>query len=590
MCAKAFGALLLCLLPLQASAYDDRVALVIGNDNYVFKPLATSVNDARAVKKTLTDLGFKVVYVENADIAAMRLAAVQFAKAMDGALVAVFYYSGHAVQYKAKNYLIPATITQLTTEAELVYTTLESGQISDSMEDAKVRHKFLILDASRGNPFVNLNLSTGLAPPTRIPPGTTLAYSTAVGAISRESNDATSPYTTHLVKEMRTPELVSNALFTKVASAVALESNNAQIPSFQSTPQPRGPFYFVERDALAPKLPEAAAATQQLDRDFWQKVKDTRSIDELKLFIQEYPASVFIPSVKVRIETLEKEYFEKSLATWKTIKDSKKIEDFQTYLSKFPKGDFAEAAEIRVAKLESEEKRNKSAGPPNEVRRALVIGNAAYKDDPLLNPVNDAGDFARTLESLGFQVTLKTNVSQKQMKQAIREFGQALKTGGGVGLFYFAGHGVQSRGRNYLIPVGASIESEAEIEDESVDANLVLSHMDEAKNRVNIVVMDACRNNPYARSFRSANRGLAPMDAATGSFIAFATAPGSVAADGMGRNGIFTKHLLESLKRPDAEIERVFKRARQDVVLETRGRQTPWESSSLIGDFSFRRN
>ena len=223
----------------------------------------------------------------------------------------------------------------------------------------------------------------------------------------------------------------------------------------------------------------------------------------------------------------------------------------------------------------------------NEPRVALVIGNSSYKDAPLSNPVNDATDMAATLRSLGFAVTLRTNADTRQMRNAIREFAQTLKRGG-VGLFYFAGHGVQSRnGRNYLIPVGADVKDEYELEDEAVDANRVLAGMEEAANRVNIVILDACRNNPFARSWRSASRGLAQMGAPTGSFVAFATAPGSVAADGSGRNGTYTKHLLENLKAGDPDIDRVFTRVTAAVARETGNRQVPWKQSSLTGGFYF---
>ena len=193
---------------------------------------------------------------------------------------------------------------------------------------------------------------------------------------------------------------------------------------------------------------------------------------------------------------------------------------------------------------------------------------------------------ADALRKLGFTVDVKLDATQKQMKQAIREFGNELKRGG-VGLFYFAGHGVQSKGRNYLIPVGADIASEAELEDAAVDMSLALSFMEEAKNRVNIVILDACRNNPYARSFRSASRGLAQVEAPSGTLIAFATAPGSVAADGRGRNGLYTQYLLKGLQNADTEVERIFKSVRRSVFQETGGKQIPWESSSLIGDFVF---
>ena len=221
-----------------------------------------------------------------------------------------------------------------------------------------------------------------------------------------------------------------------------------------------------------------------------------------------------------------------------------------------------------------------------EARVALVIGNSDYTKAPLKNPVNDANDVAGALTRLGFQVTLRTNVNRAQMRAAIRDFGQALRTGG-IGLFYYAGHGVESKGRNFLIPIGANLASEFELEDEALEANTVLRAMEEAGNPTNIMIMDACRDNPFARSWRSASRGLAQMNAPSGSFIAFATAPGSVAADGSGRNSPFTKHLLSSLSQQDLDIDRVFTRVTAAVAQETGRQQVPWKTSSLTGVFSF---
>lgn len=225
--------------------------------------------------------------------------------------------------------------------------------------------------------------------------------------------------------------------------------------------------------------------------------------------------------------------------------------------------------------------------PASETRVALVIGNSAYKSSPLKNPANDATDIAKELQYLGFRVILRRDASQRDMKQAVREFSSELKRAQ-VGLFYFAGHGIQVKGGNYLVPVGVDIENEADAEDMSVDANYVLRTMEEAQVKVSIIILDACRNNPFARSFRSASRGLAQMSAATGSLIAFATAPGSVAADGTGRNGLYTQYLLESLRQPNTDILKVFQRVRANVVKDTGGKQTPWESTSLVGDFYFR--
>jgi len=219
-------------------------------------------------------------------------------------------------------------------------------------------------------------------------------------------------------------------------------------------------------------------------------------------------------------------------------------------------------------------------------RIALVIGNGAYKSDPLRNPVNDATDIADALKKLGFSVSLKTDANQRNMKQAIRAFGKKLRKGG-VGLFYFAGHGVQVKGTNYLIPIGAQIESEADVEYEAVDAGRVLAQMEEAENSLNIIVLDACRDNPFARSFRSSGRGLAKMDAPTGSILAYATAPGSIASDGPGRNGLYTSALLKHMMTPGLEIGRLFRQVRIDVLGSSGKKQVPWEASSLTGDFYF---
>lgn len=225
---------------------------------------------------------------------------------------------------------------------------------------------------------------------------------------------------------------------------------------------------------------------------------------------------------------------------------------------------------------------------PNAGKRlALVIGNGAYTTaPPLRNPPNDARDMAATLRALGFDVTNGINVSQRDMKRLIREFGQKLKSGGS-GLFYYAGHGVQSKGRNYLVPVDADIQSEAEVEDSGVDVSLVLNFMDDAQNGLNIVILDACRNNPFARSFRSASDGLAQVDAPTGTLIAYATAPGRVASDGTGQNGLYTSELLKQMRVPGLSATEMFMRVRAEVMKQTANKQVPWEASSLVGSFYF---
>ena len=220
-------------------------------------------------------------------------------------------------------------------------------------------------------------------------------------------------------------------------------------------------------------------------------------------------------------------------------------------------------------------------------RTALVIGNSRYQSAPLKNPANDARDIAALLKKYDFDVRLILNASHREMETAVRSFGKTLRQRRGTGLFYYAGHGIQVKGRNYLVPLKSTIESEGDVEFEAVDAGLILNKMEDAGNGLNIVILDACRNNPFAKSFRSSTPGLARMDAPTGSLVAYATAPGSVAADGEGRNGIYTKHLLKNMRKPGLPIEKVFKNVRAGVLSETNKKQTPWELSSLTGDFYF---
>ena len=197
-----------------------------------------------------------------------------------------------------------------------------------------------------------------------------------------------------------------------------------------------------------------------------------------------------------------------------------------------------------------------------ETRVALVIGNGAYVVGRLNNPVLDARAMAATLTGLGFEVLAHENLSYRDMRRAVAEFGERIANGG-VGLFYYSGHGVQMNGKNYLVPVDADIKNERYVAAESIDADSVLIQMQEAKTRVNIVVLDACRNNPFAGRFRSLARGLAFMDVPAGTYVAYSTAPGSVAEDGEpGKNGIYTGELLKALREPGLRIEDVFKRVR----------------------------
>jgi hypothetical protein len=225
-----------------------------------------------------------------------------------------------------------------------------------------------------------------------------------------------------------------------------------------------------------------------------------------------------------------------------------------------------------------------SAKEHAELRVALVIGNGGYRNSPLLNPVHDAHDMAAALKGLGFEVIERFDATQKEMNRAIAIFGEKLN-GDTIGLFYYAGHGLQVRGKNYLIPIDAEISGETSIRAEAVDVDAVLDQL--SASDLSVVILDACRNNPYERRFRSVAGGLAQMDAPKGSLIAYATAPGKTAFDGNGRNGLYTSELLKEVKKQGVPVEAVFKNVRRSVARATGDQQIPWESSSLTGDFYF---
>lgn len=223
----------------------------------------------------------------------------------------------------------------------------------------------------------------------------------------------------------------------------------------------------------------------------------------------------------------------------------------------------------------------------DEHRVALVIGNNAYARAPLKNAVNDAMVFGRTLRELGFDVELITDANGQAMDQAVDRLTRKLRTGD-VALFYFAGHGVQIEGSNYLIPTDFSGDQPTDVKYKAVSGPWVLDRLDATGARLKVIILDACRNNPF-RGARAMSGGLGQMSAARGSFIAFATGPGQVADDNVtGSNGLFTDELVKAIRLPNLSLDDVFTRVREAVDKRSGGQQLPWTSSSVLGRFSFR--
>lgn len=266
---------------------------------------------------------------------------------------------------------------------------------------------------------------------------------------------------------------------------------------------------------------------------------------------------------------------EKDLAKWFAI-PSAGNQTLEEELLQAGKGSMAQPNAIEAQVL---------AGSNKKI--ALIIGNAEYQNRPLKNPTHDADDVSRFLSSNGFSVINLRNADLQTMNSGIVKFSEELKSNT-VGLVYYSGHGIEYKGRNYLIPVNTSINDEDDIPRQTVDASTLVERVSRSDKKVNIFIIDACRNNFIQAKSKSAPLGLGKMEGNSGSLIAFSTAPGKVAEDGNGRNSPYTKHFLKSASIPGKKIEEVFKDTARGVEVETNGRQIPWYNSSLMVDYSFR--
>lgn len=225
-----------------------------------------------------------------------------------------------------------------------------------------------------------------------------------------------------------------------------------------------------------------------------------------------------------------------------------------------------------------------------ETRVALIIGNSTYQKAELrlANPTNDAAAMARALKAAGFETIIKLNAKRTDFYHAVDEFTAKIgRDPHAVGLFYYAGHAIQADGINYLIPVDADIQAQSDLEADAFDAGRVLRAMKGAQNEMNIVILDSCRNNPLPKT-RGMDRGLARMDAPSGTFIAYAAAPGQTAQDGAsGTNGVFTGEFIKAMAEPGIPLEQMFKKVITGVRADTKGAQQPWSEASIQGDFYF---
>ena len=220
---------------------------------------------------------------------------------------------------------------------------------------------------------------------------------------------------------------------------------------------------------------------------------------------------------------------------------------------------------------------------------ALVLGNGRYRRGRLRNPPNDARAIAAALTSMGFSVIVALDMGRAQIEAAIQDYTGELAKRKCVGLFYYAGHGLQVDWKNYMVPVEADLDTIADVQEQAVEVGTLLAGITRAANPMNVIILDACRDNPFGSTKEKAGelKGLSQMDAPPSTLLAYATSPGHVASDGEGANGLYTEHLLKEMQIPGAKIEDVFKRVRIGVRRKSNGQQIPWESTSLEEDFWF---
>ena len=222
---------------------------------------------------------------------------------------------------------------------------------------------------------------------------------------------------------------------------------------------------------------------------------------------------------------------------------------------------------------------------PDPSRVALIVGNAAYQQAPLLNPTNDAAAMRDLFTSAGFTTDSLLNAKRTDLLAAIDRFTNAVqKSETKQALFYYAGHGAQLDWRNYLLPVDIAVKTPEDVKNHCVDLGLILGRLSKLKDKTFIIILDACRDDPFKGAYRPEQKGLSQFDAPVGSLLAYATSPGNVAADGNGKNGLYTEHLVRELSNRSAKIEDALKRVRLNVRLGSNGEQIPWETTSLESD------
>ncbi|MBR0749999.1 caspase family protein [Bradyrhizobium japonicum] len=545
------------LVPSQAAG--DRYALVIGNARYpdADAPLKNPVNDARDVAEELKRGGFTVEVGENLTRDGMRGAIDRFYGKIKPGSVALLFFSGYGVQSARQSYLIPVD-AKIWTESDVRRDGFSLEVVLNELNGRGAGVKIALIDASRSNPFERRfrSYSGGLAP-VIAPNGSLVAYSAALASVAPEVAGERGRFVQEFLKEMRVPGLSGEETLNRTKIAVTRASRSEQIPWISSTLTDN--FAFV---------PGAGGS----------RLTATAAVSEAVTSPPSVPAPVPPPGGLLLAPAQAPHSAPAPVA--------------ESHAPDRPASATSTPTPSSTPNLP----------PPAEFGRrvALVIGNSTYNSAAVLpNPSRDATAVAEALQRLGFQsVVLETNLGREKMVDALRTFARQAQSADWA-VVYFAGHGMEVGGINYLVPVDANIESDLDMPFAAVPLEQVLNATERAR-KLRLVILDACRNNPFANKMtRTASvssrgvvdRGFARIEPDAGTLVVYAAKDGQTASDGDGANSPFTTALLKNLARPGVEVRRLFDNVRDDVRDLTRQRQLPYSYGSLSGreDFYFLR-
>jgi len=553
------AAFLLAMSVFPSQAAGDRYALVIGNARYpdADAPLKNPVKDARDVAEELKRSGFTVETGENMSRDDMRRAFDRLYGKIKQGSVALLFFSGFGVQSARQSYLIPVD-AQIWTESDVRRDGFSLEVVLSELNTRGAGVKIALIDASRRNPFERRfrSYSAGLAP-VNAPNGSLVAYSAALASVVAETAGEHGLFVQEFLQQMKVSNLSAEEALNRTKIAVTRASRNEQIPWISSSLAED--FAFIPGAGGSRPTATAAAPAPVVSP-------------------QSAPAPAPLPGG--------------SLLAPAQAPHSEPAPVAASHAPDRPAAAMSATAPSSVPNVTTSAELGR--------RVALVIGNSTYSNAPVLaNPARDAEDVAGALQRLGFQsVVLETNLGREKMIDALRTFARQAQSADWA-LVYFAGHGMEVGGVNYLVPVDANIESDLDMPFAAVPLDQVLNATDRAR-KLRLVILDACRNNPFANKMtRTASvssrgvvdRGFARIEPDAGTLVVYAAKDGQTASDGDGPNSPFTTALLKNLARPGIEVRRLFDNVRDDVRDVTRQRQQPYSYGSISGreDFYFLR-